>query len=71
MNYKEIPKVELHCHLEGCFRPGTVMEVGESLGLDVPNDPDVFHREWLLSSPMENLEVSTVDGVTLTSTIRF
>lgn len=58
MNYKEIPKVELHCHLEGCFRAETVMEVGESLGLDVPRDPEVFHRDWLLSSPLENLEVA-------------
>ena len=34
------------------------MEVAESLGLDVPNDPDVFHRDWLLSSPMENLDIA-------------
>ena len=58
MNYKEIPKVELHCHLEACFRPATVMEVGETLGLDVPKDPERFHREWLLSAPLENLEVA-------------
>ena len=58
MNYKEIPKVELHCHLEACFRPATVMEVGETLGLDVPKDPERFHREWLLSVPLENLDVA-------------
>lgn len=58
MNYKEIPKVELHCHLEACFRPATVMEVGETLGLPVPRDPERFHREWLLSAPLENLEVA-------------
>jgi len=58
MNYKEIPKVELHCHLEACFRPETVMEVGASIGIDVPRDPEVFRREWLLSSPLENLEVA-------------
>ena len=58
MNYKEIPKVELHCHLEGCFRPQTVMEVGESLGIDVPKSPDVFHRDWLLSSPLASLEAA-------------
>jgi adenosine deaminase len=58
MNYKEIPKVELHCHLEACFRPETVMEVCRSLGLDVPQDPKRFHDEWLLSKPLENLEVA-------------
>jgi len=58
MNYKEIPKVELHCHLEACFRPETVMEVGLTLGLDVPQDPDEFRRNWLLTQPLENLEVA-------------
>ncbi len=58
MNYKEIPKVELHCHLEACFRPETVMEVGRSLGLDVPQDPHEFRRNWLLTQPLENLQVA-------------
>jgi adenosine deaminase len=58
MNYKEIPKAELHCHLEGCFRPETVMEIGNTLGMDIPQDPAVFREEWLLSKPLENLEVA-------------
>lgn len=58
MNYKDIPKVELHCHLEACFRPETVMEVGKTLGLDVPQDLRRFHDEWLLSRPLANLEVA-------------
>ena len=58
MNYKEIPKVELHCHLEACFRPETVMEVGRTLGLDVPQDRERFHSEWLFSQPLVNLEVA-------------
>lgn len=58
MNYRDIPKIELHCHLEACFRPQTVMEVGKTLGLDIPQDAEVFHREWLLTRPLENLEVA-------------
>lgn len=58
MNHRDIPKVELHCHLEACFRPQTVMEVGRTLGLDIPEDPAVFHRDWLLSRPLENLQVA-------------
>jgi adenosine deaminase len=58
MNYKDIPKVELHCHLEACFRPETVMEVGYNLGLDVPQDIERFRKEWLLSQPLENLEIA-------------
>lgn len=58
MNFKEIPKVELHCHLEACFRPETVMEVGKTLNLDVPQDPERFRNEWLLTKPLENLEIA-------------
>lgn len=58
MNPADLPKVELHCHLEACFRPATVMEVGRTLGLDIPQDPVVFHRDWLLSRPLENLQVA-------------
>ena len=58
MIYKDIPKVELHCHLEGCFRPETVKEVGRTLGLDVPQEHRRFHDEWLLSKPLENLEIA-------------
>lgn len=58
MNYKAIPKVELHCHLEACFRPETVMEVGRTLGLDVPQDPERFRRDWLLTQPLDNLDVA-------------
>jgi adenosine deaminase len=58
VNFRKIPKVELHCHLEACFRPQTVMEAGKTLGLDIPQDPDVFRREWLLIRPLENLEVA-------------
>jgi adenosine deaminase len=58
MNFVQIPKVELHCHLEGCFRPDTVMEIGQSLGLDVPQDAQRFHDEWLLSRPLPDLETA-------------
>lgn len=58
MDHHRLPKVELHCHLEACFRPETVMETGHILGLDIPQDPVVFHREWLLSRPLESLQVA-------------
>lgn len=54
----DLPKIELHCHLEACFRPQTVMEVGRTLGLDIPGDPVVFRRDWLLTRPLPSLEVA-------------
>ena len=56
MDSKNIPKVELHCHLEACFQRQTVKEIGQTLGLDVPEDPEVFKREWLITEPVDNLE---------------
>ena len=58
MNHQSIPKIELHCHLEASFRPSTVMEVGRTLGLDIPQDPAAFHRDWLLTRPLANLQTA-------------
>jgi adenosine deaminase len=58
VDYRDIPKIELHCHLEACFRPATVMEIAGALGVQAPRDPAAFRREWLLTSPLENLEVA-------------
>lgn len=58
MNSKTIPKVELHCHLEACFQPQTVKEIGRTLGLDIPEDPEIFRQEWLITEPVNNLELA-------------
>jgi adenosine deaminase len=58
MNVRTLPKVELHCHLEGCFRPDTVREVGRTLGIEVPSDPATFRRDWLITEPMQDLAVA-------------
>jgi adenosine deaminase len=58
MNFKKMPKVEQHCHLEACFRPATVMEIGKTLGLSVPQDLVTFRDEWLLSKPLESLDIA-------------
>ena len=55
---KKIPKVELHCHLEACFQPHTVKDIGRTLGLDVPEDPERFRREWLITEPVSDLETA-------------
>jgi adenosine deaminase len=58
MNVRTLPKVELHCHLEGCFRPDTIREVGRALGIEVPSDPETFRREWLITEPMQDLALA-------------
>ena len=58
MDSRIIPKVELHCHLEACFQPHTVKDIGRTLGLDVPEDPERFRREWLITEPVSDLETA-------------
>ena len=36
--YDELPKVELHCHVEGTVRPTTVMELARKAGRPLPVD---------------------------------
>ena len=46
---RQLPKVELHCHLEGAIRPTTVAELARTNGVALPvNDPaELFHFDDL------------------------
>lgn len=40
-----LPKVELHCHIEGAMRPGTVVELARANGVPLPtSDPTELYR---------------------------
>lgn len=34
--FRALPKIELHCHLDGCVRLDTVAEIGREIGLRLP-----------------------------------
>jgi adenosine deaminase len=36
IDYKSLPKIELHCHLDASVRVSTVAELGRKIGLDLP-----------------------------------
>lgn len=44
MNLLNIPKIELHCHLDGSIRPSTLFELATSLGLDENMSFEAFEK---------------------------
>lgn len=41
VSLRSLPKISLHDHLDGGVRPATIIELGDAIGLDVPeSDPD-------------------------------
>ena len=40
MNFKKLPKIDLHLHLDGAIRVPTIAELGDELGIKLPTyDP--------------------------------
>jgi adenosine deaminase len=49
-----LPKVELHCHVEGTMRPGTVVELARKSGIPLPSaDPTELYRYSSLDTFLE------------------
>jgi adenosine deaminase len=49
-----LPKVELHCHVEGTMRPGTVVELARRNGVPLPSDdPTELYRYTSLDTFLE------------------
>jgi adenosine deaminase len=62
-----LPKVELHCHVEGTMRPGTVVELARRNGVPLPSDDptELYHYTsldtflevfWLVQSTLATRE---------------
>jgi len=45
MNFKQLPKIDLHIHLDGAIRVRTIAELGDQLGIKLPTyDPKKLAR---------------------------
>ncbi|MGZ5279443.1 MAG: adenosine deaminase, partial [Pseudobdellovibrionaceae bacterium] len=53
---RAIPKVELHRHLECSLRLSTFKELARDMGLEIPPIEATLKDEFLVTSPMRDLE---------------
>ena len=55
--YNNIPKTEIHCHLEGAIRTRTIIEVAKEYGLNLPSyEVDELDKHVKVHNQMQSLE---------------
>ncbi|MBU3154133.1 adenosine deaminase [Clostridium estertheticum] len=52
MKYKDLPKIDLHCHLDGSVRPETIIDIARSEDIKIPYY-DVYNITKELTAPEE------------------
>lgn len=50
MNYLQLPKIDLHCHLDGSIRPQTVIDLANEQNISIPSQ-DVDEVKALMVAP--------------------
>ena len=43
---RELPKTDLHVHLDGSLRPGTIWELSQEQSVELPADSEDGIRRW-------------------------
>ncbi|PAB59133.1 adenosine deaminase [Anaeromicrobium sediminis] len=49
MNLKDLPKIELHCHLDGSIRPETIISIAKKDGIEIPTENIDEIREYVMA----------------------
>ncbi|MHC5228216.1 adenosine deaminase [Enterococcus sp. LJL99] len=53
---KKLPKIELHCHLDGSIRPKTLVSIAEKQQLPLPEDFEQIKKEMIAPANCQSLE---------------
>ena len=57
MNFMTLPKIELHCHLDGSLRPETIIDIAKKEGISLPSmDRTEIQRELIAPLDCESLD---------------
>lgn len=57
MNFLALPKIELHCHLDGCLRVETIIDIAQKEGIQLPYfDKDKLQNELIAPLECESLD---------------
>lgn len=57
MNLLDLPKIELHCHLDGSVRPETIIELAKKDEIEIPS----FHINTIKSAVTAPLDCNSLD----------
>lgn len=57
MNFATLPKIELHCHLDGSLRPETILDIAKKDGISLPS----MNRDDILKELIAPLECESLD----------
>ena len=58
MELKALPKIELHCHLDGSLRPETIIDIAKKEGIEIPSyDIEEIRRELIAPADCDSLDV--------------
>ncbi|WP_066073890.1 adenosine deaminase [Neobacillus soli] len=57
MNFATLPKIELHCHLDGSLRPATIIDIARKEGISIPSyNIEEIQRELIAPIDCESLD---------------
>ena len=57
MNFLSLPKIELHCHLDGSLRTETIIDIAQREGIPLPSfDKDELQKELIAPLECESLD---------------